>query len=164
MNTRTIKAVKNVVFVMNENNKTELIEWSYFKKEILQPHAITATAAAGKILEGTLNRMVNKLVSGPKGEYKQLADMIAEDKIDIIIFFGQVQWYSNELEALLETAGENNIIVALNRSTADFVFSSSFMSEDYSIEFPILEDQKKEMSENKKERSTRREPAKAAVA
>ena len=155
MNTRTIKAVKNVVFVMNENNKTELIEWSYFNRELLLPHMITATAAAGKILEGTLNKPVNKLVSGPRGEYKQLADMITEGKVDVIVFFGtgsETLFRPNEFEALIATARENNIIVALNRSTADFVFNSLLIDKDYSIESSSLEGQKKESPETRQNR------------
>ena len=155
MNTRTIKAVKNVVFVMNENNKTELIEWSYFNRELLLPHIITATAAAGKILEGTLNKPVNKLVSGPRGEYKQLADMITEGKVDVMVFFGtgsETLFRPNEFEALIATARENNIIIALNRSTADFVFSSLHINKDYSIEPPVSENQKKEVPLSKQER------------
>src|SRR5436190_12279544 len=155
MNKRIIKAAKNTVFVMNENNKTELIEWSYFNREILLPHAITATAAAGKILEGTLNKTINKLISGPRREYRQLSDMVREGKVDVIVFFGaanETQLHSNEFEALLEAAQENNIIVALNKSTADFVFNSFLMEKDYSIEFPGLDDQKKEISEPKEER------------
>ena len=155
MNTRTIKAIKNIVFVMNENNKTELIEWSYFNKDLLLPHAITATAAAGKILEGTLNKAVNKLVSGPRGEYRQLADMILEGKIDVLVFFGnasETQLHRNEFEALLESARENNIIVALNKSTADFVFTSLLMEKNYPIEIPGLDDEKKELSKPEQER------------
>jgi methylglyoxal synthase len=161
MNTRTIKAAKNIAFIMNENNKTELIEWSYFNREILLPHAIIATAAAGKILEGTLNKTVNKLISGPRGEYRQLCDMIVEGKVDMIVFFG-AQPRSDEFETLLETARENNIIIVLNRSTADFVFNSLLMNKDYLVEIAGPEDQKKEGSEPKRERFKKTEVVKAA--
>jgi len=161
MNTRTIKVAKNIVFIMNENSKTELIEWSYFNRESLLPHALIATAGAGKILEGTLNKTINKIINGPRGEYRQLCDMIAEGKVDMIVFFG-VQPRSDEFETLLETARENNIIVALNRSTADFVFNSLLMNKDYLAELGGQEDQKKESPEPKRERFTKTEVVKAA--
>ena len=165
MNTRTIKAVKNIVVVMSENNKTELIEWSYFNREILLPHTITATAAAGKLLEGTLNKPVNKLINGPRGEYKQLTDMIAEGKVDVVVFFGtgnETLFRPNEFVALIETARENNVIVALNRSTADFVFSSLLINKEYLMESPASENQKKEAPGSKQERPQDCEAVEAA--
>ena len=149
---------------MNENNKTELIEWSYFNKEILLPHTITASAAAGKILEGTLNKPVTKLINGPRGEYKQLADMMAEGKVDVIVFFGtgnETLFRPNEFEALIESAREKNVIVALNTSTADFVFNSLLINKDYRVEFPVSENQKKEAT-SKQESLQGREAVEAA--
>ena len=97
-----------------------------------------------------MNKPVNKLVSGPRGEYKQIADMITEGKADVIVFFGtgsETLFRPNEFEALIATARENNIIVALNRSTADFVFNSLLIDKDYSIESSASEKQKKESAE-----------------
>jgi methylglyoxal synthase len=145
-NRRKMKPAKNIAFVMNENKRSELIEWSYFNKELLLPHEIIAIGPAGKILEGTLNKKVNKLVSGPLGGYRQLSDMIVEGKADTVIFFGtidEVRMHSNELSALMETALTNNIIVAVNRTTADFVLTSFLMNKDYSIEVEELQEQQK---------------------
>jgi methylglyoxal synthase len=137
MNTRTMKAIKNIAFVVNENKKTELIEWSYFNKELLLPHQIIATGAAGNILEGTLNKSVNKLLSGSLGGYQQLAEMVTNGKIDAIIFFGagdETQLHKNDFDNLMEAAWANNIVTSCNRSTTDFIFNSLLMNKNYLID------------------------------
>ena len=137
MNKRIMKPSKNIAFVVNESKKSELIEWSYFNKELLLPHEIIATGAAGNILEGTLNKKINKLLSGPLGGYGQLAEMVTDGKIDAVIFFGtsgEAQARTNELDNLIETALLNNIIVAGNRTSADFVLTSFLMNKAYSVE------------------------------
>ena len=141
-----MKPSKNIAFVVNDNKKSELIEWSYFNKELLLPHEIIATGAAGNILEGTLNKKINKLLSGPLGGYGQLAEMVTDGKIDAVIFFGtsgETQVRTNELDNLIETALLKNIIVAGNRTSADFVLTSFLMNKDYSVETAEPADQLK---------------------
>ena len=126
-----MKTIKNIAFVVNENRKTELIEWSYFNKELLLPHQIIATGAAGNILEGTLNKAVNKLAGGSLGGYRQLTEMVTDGKIDAIIFFGagdETQLHKNDFDNLIEAAWTHNIVTSCNRSTTDFVFNSLLMN------------------------------------
>src|SRR4030095_307758 len=154
MNKRTMKPSKNIAFVVNDSKKSELIEWSYFNKELLLPHEIIATGAAGNILEGTLNKKINKLLNGPLGGYGQLAEMVTDGKIDAVIFFGtsgEAQARTNELDNLIETALLNNIIVAGNRTTADFVLTSFLMNKNYAVETVEPTDQPKtELTATKK--------------
>ncbi len=131
-----MNAIKHIAFLANDNKNSDLIEWSYFNKHLLIPHEVIATGAAGKILEGTLNKAVCKLLSGSLGGYQQLSKIIIQGKVDAVIFFGgwpEPHPYNNDLEILLRTAYENNIIVATNRTTVDFVLTSILMDKDYSI-------------------------------
>ena len=136
MNNRTMKKIKNIAFIASDNKNSELIEWSYFNRDLLLKHEIIATGSAINILEGTLNKPVNKLISGPLGGYRMLAEMIAEGKIDALIFFTSNETQHKDFEFLMESIKDNNIIAAFNKTTADFIFNSPLMSAEYFVKKP----------------------------
>lgn len=74
--------------------------------------------------------------------------MIAEGKIDIMIFFWdpmEPQPHDVDVKALLRTAVLYNIPIANNRSTADFIISSSLFEEDYQ---PTIKDYSQYLNRN----------------
>jgi methylglyoxal synthase len=127
--------IKNIAIVAFDSKKTELIEWSYFNRELLIPHQILALGIAGNILEGTLNKKVSISEAGRMGENRELCNLIAADKIDAVIILGEADdvLESKDMNTILETAIQHNIIVAVNRTTADFIIHSSFMGTEYTI-------------------------------
>ena len=64
-----------------------------------------------------------------------MCNRIIENKIDAIIIFGEAKeiFESKDLSAVLETAIKHNIIVATNRTTADFIIHSSLIENEYTI-------------------------------
>lgn len=129
---------KNIAIIAFESKKTDLIEWSYFNKDILMSHQIIAIGFAANILEGTLNKKIEHIEPGNFGGFRQLCNLIIENKIDAIIIFGEAKeiFESKHLSAVLETAVQHNILVAANRTTADFVIHSSLINNEYAIYSP----------------------------
>lgn len=126
--------VKRIAISAQEHKKTELIEWSYFKRQALQQHQLIATGTTADILEGTVDVPVQKIQSGALGGYKQLATMIEEGKIDALIFFSDVihdAVNNSDIRHLLELAISRNIIVSCNRTTADHIMDSALINETY---------------------------------
>jgi methylglyoxal synthase len=130
-----MKKIKNIAILAFETKKTDLIEWSYFNKEYLIPHNIVAIGFAANILEGTLNKTIDRIEPGNFGGCRQLCKLIVDNKIDAIIIFGEAVeiFQSKDLKAVLETAVMHNILVAANRTTADFVIHSSLIKSEYKI-------------------------------
>ncbi|HVX52775.1 MAG TPA: methylglyoxal synthase [Chitinophagaceae bacterium] len=130
MKTNPVKNAKRLAFVVHHDRKTELIEWSYFNREILQQHDIIATGEAAKILQGTLNKPVIKYLNGPYEGYQELCSMIVEGKIDAVILFWSTEetpLQKNGIRGLIHTALEADIIIANNKTTADFIITSPLM-------------------------------------
>ncbi len=138
---RKMNVAKRIAFAANDNNRKSLIEWSYYNQEILKNHELIATGAVADILEGTIGVPVTKLADGSAAANQQLAAMIAEQKIDILLFFwdpAQPLQQENGVRYLHDTAVANNIIIACNMATADFVLSSVLMGKIHSV--PIVPD------------------------
>ena len=127
--------IKTIAIIAFDSKKTDLIEWSYFNKKLLIPHNILALGCAKNILEGTLNKKVKSSEAGILGENRYLCNLITREKIDALIIFGEADeiFESKELSGVIETATEHNIIVAANRTTADFILHSSLLDNEYSI-------------------------------
>ncbi|MDB4584834.1 methylglyoxal synthase [Draconibacterium sp.] len=145
-----MKKKKNIAIVAHDNRKKDIIEWaSYNWKELVQ-HDLICTGTTGKLIEETLSQKceensavpptVARLKSGPLGGDQQLGAMIAEGKVDVLIFFWdpmQPQPHDVDVKALLRITVLYNIPTASNRSTADFMISSDLFHENYK---PALKD------------------------
>ena len=86
-----------------------------------------------------LNLPVKRVYSGPLGGDQQIGAMIAEEKIDFIVFFWdpmEAQPHDSDVKALLRLAVAWNILIACNRTTADFLLTSVLMQEEYVIDLP----------------------------
>ena len=148
-----MKPIKNIALVAHDNRKKDLIEWVEWNINILVSHKLICTGTTGKLVEETLEKIVEKdqnfkytitkLKSGPLGGDQQLGSLITEGKIDFIVFLWdpmQPQPHDVDVKALLRIAVLYNIPIACNRSTADFMISSPLMNEEYT---PVLKDYSK---------------------
>ena len=126
-----------------------MIEWVAFNRGILLKHNLVCTGTTGKLVEEALIKdeiiesselNIRLLKSGPLGGDQQLGSLISDGKIDILIFFWdpmQAQPHDVDVKALLRICVLYNVPTAMNRSSADFIISSSLFAEDYK---PIIQD------------------------
>ena len=139
MNKRNLNSCKRIALVAHDHKKDEIIEWAIFNKSTLAKHKLYATGTTGILLENALGQPITKLLSGPLGGDLQIGTMIAEGKLDVLIFFWdpmEAQPHDPDIKALLRVAVIWNILIASDRSTADFILTSPLMHEEYEAILP----------------------------
>lgn len=152
-----MQKIKRIALVAHDNKKRDLIEWVEWNCKVLLPHQLICTGTTGRLVENALIKKIEehypkctsenfdghtppeltieKLKSGPLGGDQQLGALIAEGKIDFIIFFWDpMEPHSHDVDvkALLRIAVVYNIPIACNRSTADFLITSPLLCREYS--------------------------------
>ena len=133
---------KRIALVAHDNKKRDLLEWAKFNRHVLAEHDVCATGTTGQILEQELNIDITKLRSGPLGGDQQIGAKIVEGVIDFLIFFWdplEPMPHDPDVKALLRIAVVWNIPIACNRASADFMFSSDLMAEEYRRTLPDYE-------------------------
>ena len=138
-NVRLLSPQKTIALIAHDHKKDELLEWVKKHSEVIQKHQLIATGTTGKLIENELGVPVHRVMSGPLGRDQQLGAMIAEGKIDIVIFFWdpmEAQPHDPDVKAFLRICAVWNIIVACDASTADFILTSPFMHTEYAVETP----------------------------
>lgn len=135
---------KKIALVAHDNRKKDLIEWVDWNWNILIRHDLVCTGTTGALVhrallakaEGDTGLQISleKLKSGPLGGDQQLGALIAEEKIDIMIFLWdpmEPQPHDVDVKALLRICVLYNIPTACNRATADYLISSHLLNEEY---------------------------------
>jgi len=126
---------RNIALVAHDNKKDDLVEWVDFNKGTLAAHNLYATGETGKRIVEKTGLNVALLKGGSYGGDMELGAMIANKKLDYLIFF----WdplsslpHDVDVKALLRISVLYNVPTACNRSTADLIISSNlFHSEEY---------------------------------
>lgn len=145
----------NIALVAHDARKQELVEWCKHNAQFLSEHNLFATGTTGKLIKDMFmeldnsdnypggiaemiryyNYKVTALLSGPLGGDSQIGTMIAEGKLDMLIFFCDnliTQGHQQDVGALSRLASLYNIAFATNRTTADMIITSPLINDkDY---------------------------------
>lgn len=137
----------NIALVAHDARKKEFVDWVQSNIERLATHRLYATGTTGRLIQELeapdgsrpFADKVLRLLSGPLGGDQQIGAMIAERRIDMLIFFCDnlvIQGHQNDVSALTRLASLYNIAFATNRTTADLILSSCLLSSGYEMRVP----------------------------
>ena len=129
-----------IALVAHDLKKPDLLEWADYNRESLARHHLVGTGTTGRLVAERLALPVQCLLSGPLGGDQQIGAMIADGRIDLLVFFCDplsAAPHEPDVRALLRLAGVWNTPIAINRATADMVISSPLFHDDrYHPELP----------------------------
>lgn len=142
-----MRTLKTIGLVAHDARKKDMVEWVRFNCKRLMNHKLICTGTTGKLVEDVIKESdeeakfeIVKLKSGPLGGDQQMGSLIANGEVDILIFFVDpmtTQPHDVDVKALERLCSVYNVVIALTRSTADFVISSELFETDYK---PIVTD------------------------
>ncbi|MFR1290538.1 MAG: methylglyoxal synthase [Alistipes finegoldii] len=156
------RRTKVLALVAHDNMKHDLAEWvDWNSKKLGRHHSMVCTGydrqdgradaarPPGRVprvrrrCEELPDLRITLLKSGPLGGDQQLGSLIADGKIDALIFFWDpmsAQPHDVDVKALLRLATLYNVPTAINRSSADFLISSPLFEDDGYV--PVVKDYK----------------------
>ncbi len=112
-----------LALVAHDAKKAEMADFVASRIDAIRPFRLFATGTTGsRIMERCPGLSVTRLKSGPLGGDQQIGALIAEGRIDALIFFVDPlspHPHDVDVKALMRLALVYNIPMALNRATAD---------------------------------------------
>ena len=119
---------KTIALVAHDERKDALVAWARAHEEQLSRHTLIGTGTTGGRIREATGLEITQLKSGPLGGDAQIGAMIAEGRLDTLIFFIDpltAMPHDVDVKSLLRLAILYDTQLAMNESTATALFSAS---------------------------------------
>lgn len=113
--------------VAHDDKKDDMVRWAQAHRQALAQHDLFGTGTTGGLVADGTGLSVTLLKSGPLGGDAQLGAMIAEGRLDVLIFLIDpmtAQPHDVDIKTLTRLATLYDVPFACNRSTAEAVLAS----------------------------------------
>ena len=110
-----------IALIAHDKKKNEIIEIAKEYKDVLAGHELYATGTTGTLIMGETQLPINRMKSGPMGGDQQIGAMLADGKLDLIIFLRDpltAQPHEPDVSALLRLCDVQRLPLATNASSA----------------------------------------------
>jgi methylglyoxal synthase len=117
----------NIALIAHDHKKTDMINFSIAYEQTLQRHTLYATGTTGQRIMENTNLEITRLMSGPLGGDQQIGALVAENKMDLVLFFRDpltAQPHEPDIIALLRLCDVYGIPLATNMATAEVLVKS----------------------------------------
>ncbi len=117
----------NIALIAHDNKKDMLVNFAIAYEQILSQHTLFATGTTGlRLIEETALK-VHRYLSGPLGGDQQIGAAIANDKMDLVIFFRDpltAQPHEPDIQALIRLCDVHLIPVSTNIASAEIMLKA----------------------------------------
>lgn len=116
-----------IALIAHDKKKDSIIKLAIKHKDILAKHELYATGTTGTLIMGETGLNITRMKSGPLGGDQQIGSMIAEGKLDLIIFLRDpltAQPHEPDVSALLRLCDVQNIPLATNIKSAEIMLKA----------------------------------------
>lgn len=111
-----------LALIAHDKKKDDLIQFVTAYQPILAQHTLYATGTTGQRIMDATDLPIVRFRSGPLGGDQQIGAMIAQDEMDMIIFFRDpltAQPHEPDVSALMRLCDVYNVPLATNMGTAE---------------------------------------------
>ena len=111
----------NIALIAHDKMKQEIIALAKEYYDVLSANILYATGTTGLMIQGATGLSINCLKSGPLGGDQQIGSMVAEKKLDMVIFLRDpltAQPHEPDISALLRLSDLMQIPLATNMASA----------------------------------------------
>ncbi|WP_447402784.1 methylglyoxal synthase [Lysinibacillus sp. fkY74-1] len=113
-----------IALIAHDRKKDNLVQFAIAYKEILLEHSLYATGTTGqRVIEAT-GLEITRFRSGPLGGDQQIGAMIANNDMDMVIFFRDpltAQPHEPDVSALIRLCDVYQVPLATNMGTAEIL-------------------------------------------
>lgn len=113
-----------IALIAHDKKKDAMIDLAVRYKGVLSGHELCATGTTGTLVMGETGLKIKRMKSGPLGGDQQIGSMIAEGKLDMVIFLRDpltAQPHEPDVSALLRLCDVQNIPLATNVKSAQIM-------------------------------------------
>ncbi|KAB3531436.1 methylglyoxal synthase [Alkaliphilus serpentinus] len=114
----------NVALIAHDNKKELMMNFVIAYENILKNHNLFSTGTTGKRVMEVTSLKVHRFQSGPLGGDQQIGAVIAENRMDMVIFLRDPmtpQPHEPDIQALIRLCDVHVIPVATNLATAEIL-------------------------------------------
>lgn len=118
------KIYMKIALIAHDKKKEDMINLAVKYREVLAPHELYATGTTGTMVMGETGLRITRMKSGPLGGDQQIGSMIAEGKLDLVVFLRDpltAQPHEPDVSALLRLCDVQNIPLATNVHSAEIM-------------------------------------------
>ena len=118
-----------LALIAHDQKKPEMVEFAKTHQGFLEQCELVATGTTGRLVQEACPSLnILRLKSGPLGGDQQIGALIAEERIDALIFFVDPLTplpHDVDVKALMRLALVYDIPMALNRATAELLLEKT---------------------------------------
>ena len=116
-----------IALIAHDKKKDNMIALAIKYRDTLAKHELYATGTTGTLVMGETGLSINRMKSGPLGGDQQIGSMVAEGKLDLIIFLRDPltsQPHEPDVSALLRLCDVQSIPLATNVKSAEIMLNA----------------------------------------
>lgn len=116
----------NIALIAHDRKKEDLVNFATAYRHIFADHSLFATGTTGKRISEATALSITRFLSGPMGGDQQLGALVAEGKLDLVLFFRdplQAQPHEPDISALIRLCDVHEVPIATNMGTAEVLLA-----------------------------------------
>lgn len=113
-----------IALVAHDAKKEDIVNFAIAYRDLFSKHELFATGTTGSRIQDATGLPVFRFQSGPLGGDQQIGALIAENRLDLLIFLRDplmAQPHEPDIIALLRLCDVHRIPVATNMATAEML-------------------------------------------